>query len=136
MGFDCSRMRLAVMRLKSGELTEEDKREWILKVSKALLEGKGHGKKVPWEDESTLTPTRSSVGGECNRYQSGILAGEERADFKLERRQVSRVRRGVSLALRGVLISSFHEQLLPADLYDPAFGASVDVSFLIRSNVL
>jgi len=40
MGFDCSRMRLAVVRLKSDELTEEEKREWILRVSKALLEGK------------------------------------------------------------------------------------------------
>ena len=40
MGFDCSRMRLAVVRLKSGELTDEEKREWILKVSEALLGGK------------------------------------------------------------------------------------------------
>jgi hypothetical protein len=40
MGLDCSRMRLAVVRLKSGELTEEEKREWILKVSGALLDGK------------------------------------------------------------------------------------------------
>ena len=40
MGFDCSRMRLAVVRLKSDELTQEEKREWILRVSKALLEGK------------------------------------------------------------------------------------------------
>ena len=40
MGFDCSRMRLAVVRLKSDGLTEEEKREWILRVSKALLEGK------------------------------------------------------------------------------------------------
>ena len=32
MGFDCSRMRLAVVRLKSGELGEEEKKEWILKV--------------------------------------------------------------------------------------------------------
>jgi CRISPR/Cas system-associated exonuclease Cas4 (RecB family) len=40
MGFDCSRMRLAVVRLKSSELTEEEKEEWILKVSAALLEGK------------------------------------------------------------------------------------------------
>jgi len=40
MGFDCSRMGLAVVRLKSDELTEEEKREWILEVSKALLDGK------------------------------------------------------------------------------------------------
>jgi hypothetical protein len=43
MGFDCSRMRLAVVRLKSGELREEEKEEWILRVSAALLEGKLQG---------------------------------------------------------------------------------------------
>jgi hypothetical protein len=37
MGFDCSKMRLAVVRLKSGELSEEEKKEWILRVSEALL---------------------------------------------------------------------------------------------------
>jgi CRISPR/Cas system-associated exonuclease Cas4 (RecB family) len=37
MGFDCSKMRLAVVRLKSDELGEEEKREWILKVSGALV---------------------------------------------------------------------------------------------------
>lgn len=40
MGFDCSKMRLAVVRLKSGELSEEEKREWILRVSAALIEGR------------------------------------------------------------------------------------------------
>ncbi|HYA56416.1 MAG TPA: PD-(D/E)XK nuclease family protein [Nitrososphaerales archaeon] len=40
MGFDCSRMRLAVVRLKSDELTEEEKSEWTLRVSTALLEEK------------------------------------------------------------------------------------------------
>ncbi len=40
MGFDCSRMRLAVVRLKSGELKDQEKKEWILTVSGALLEGK------------------------------------------------------------------------------------------------
>ena len=40
MGFDCSRMRLAVVRLKSGTLTEEERGEWILKVSAALMQGK------------------------------------------------------------------------------------------------
>jgi CRISPR/Cas system-associated exonuclease Cas4 (RecB family) len=40
MGFDCSRMQLAVVRLKSGELKDEEKEEWILKISGALLEGK------------------------------------------------------------------------------------------------
>jgi PD-(D/E)XK nuclease superfamily len=38
MGFDCSKMRLAVVRLRSGELSEIEKREWILKVSDALIE--------------------------------------------------------------------------------------------------
>jgi hypothetical protein len=40
MGFDCSKMRLAVVRLKSGDLRDEEKREWILKVSAALIQGK------------------------------------------------------------------------------------------------
>src|SRR5712692_884341 len=40
MGFDCSQMRLAVIRLKSDELSREEKESWILKVSAALLEGR------------------------------------------------------------------------------------------------
>jgi len=40
MGFDCSKMRLAVVRLKSGVLGEDERREWILKVSAALMQGK------------------------------------------------------------------------------------------------
>ena len=40
MGFDCTQLQLAVVRLKSGELKEEEKKEWIVKVSGALLEGK------------------------------------------------------------------------------------------------
>jgi len=40
MGFDCSEMRLAVVRLKSGDLIGEEKQEWILKVSAALMQGK------------------------------------------------------------------------------------------------
>jgi len=40
MGFDCSSMRLAVVRLKSGELGEDEKKEWILKVSEALIGSK------------------------------------------------------------------------------------------------
>jgi PD-(D/E)XK nuclease superfamily len=40
MGFDCSRMQLAVVRLKSGELSYEEKKDWIVKISGALLEGK------------------------------------------------------------------------------------------------
>jgi len=40
MGFDCSRLQLAVVRLKSGELGEDEKRRWIAEVSGALLEGK------------------------------------------------------------------------------------------------
>ncbi len=39
MGFDCSKMRLAVVRLKSGGLGEEEKKEWILRVSGALMQG-------------------------------------------------------------------------------------------------
>jgi hypothetical protein len=40
MGFDCSRMKLAVVRLKSGDLDDEQRRQWILRVSSALLENK------------------------------------------------------------------------------------------------
>ena len=40
MGFDCSEMRLAVVRLKSGELGDEEKSEWILRVSEALIGGR------------------------------------------------------------------------------------------------
>jgi len=40
MGFDCSKMRLAVIRLRSVELSETEKREWILKVSEALVENR------------------------------------------------------------------------------------------------
>ena len=40
MGLDCSKMKLAVVRLKSGVLSEEEKRAWILLVSGALLGGK------------------------------------------------------------------------------------------------
>jgi len=37
MGFDCSGMRLAVVRLKSDEMKDQEKKEWILKVSSALM---------------------------------------------------------------------------------------------------
>ena len=40
MGFDCSQMQLAVVRLKSVELSDDEKRRWILKVSDALLGGR------------------------------------------------------------------------------------------------
>ena len=40
MGFDCSKMQLAVVRLKSGELSDDEKKDWIQRVSGALLEGK------------------------------------------------------------------------------------------------
>ena len=43
MGFDCSKMRLAVVRLKSGELGDEEKKEWILRVSEALIGDKIRG---------------------------------------------------------------------------------------------
>jgi hypothetical protein len=38
MGFDCSRMKLAVVRLKSGELNDEEKKSWMQKISRALME--------------------------------------------------------------------------------------------------
>jgi len=37
MGFDCSRVRLAVVRLRSGELGEAERKNWILKISGALV---------------------------------------------------------------------------------------------------
>lgn len=40
MGFDCSRLQLAVVRLRSAGLSEGEKKEWVLKVSGALLERK------------------------------------------------------------------------------------------------
>ena len=40
MGFDCSQMQLAVVRLKSEKLSDEEKKEWITRLSGALLEGK------------------------------------------------------------------------------------------------
>ncbi len=43
MGFDCSLMRLAVVRLRSDELSREVKEQWILRVSAALLKDKMRG---------------------------------------------------------------------------------------------
>jgi len=40
MGFDCSKLRLAIVRLRAGELAEEERRLWILSVSDALIEDK------------------------------------------------------------------------------------------------
>jgi hypothetical protein len=40
MGFDCSKMQLAVVRLRTNELDEAEKREWIVKVSDSLLANK------------------------------------------------------------------------------------------------
>ena len=37
MGFDCSKMQLAVVRLRTNQLEEVEKREWIVRVSDALL---------------------------------------------------------------------------------------------------
>ncbi len=38
MGFDCSKLRLALVRLRAQGLSEESRRAWILSVSNALLE--------------------------------------------------------------------------------------------------
>jgi PD-(D/E)XK nuclease superfamily protein len=40
MGFDCSRLRLALVRLRVGELTDEDRGLWIERVSTHLESGK------------------------------------------------------------------------------------------------
>jgi hypothetical protein len=39
MGFDCSRLRLALVRLRAGELTEEDRALWTERVSTRLESG-------------------------------------------------------------------------------------------------
>ena len=38
MGFDCSNLRLAVVRLRSGALDDGEKRDWAARVSKALMD--------------------------------------------------------------------------------------------------
>jgi hypothetical protein len=40
MGFDCSRLRLALVRVRAEELSDENKREWIELVSRELEEGR------------------------------------------------------------------------------------------------
>jgi PD-(D/E)XK nuclease superfamily len=40
MGFDCSRLRLALVRLKTGELSDEERAVWIGRVSAHLESGK------------------------------------------------------------------------------------------------
>ena len=40
MGFDCSQMKLAVVRLKVGELDERGRQEWTSRVTDALISGK------------------------------------------------------------------------------------------------
>ncbi len=37
MGFDCSKLRLAVVRVRTSELTEEERSRWILSVSGSLM---------------------------------------------------------------------------------------------------
>jgi PD-(D/E)XK nuclease superfamily len=39
MGFDCSKLRLAVVRLRVAGLSEEEKRRWIARVSDSLMAG-------------------------------------------------------------------------------------------------
>jgi CRISPR/Cas system-associated exonuclease Cas4 (RecB family) len=39
MGFDCSELRLAVVRMKTTALSDEEKREWAAKISEALMQG-------------------------------------------------------------------------------------------------
>ncbi len=40
MGFNCSRMRLAVVRLKTKALGEDEKTRWIVRISEAMLAGR------------------------------------------------------------------------------------------------
>ena len=39
MGFDCSKLRLALVRLRARELSEEERRLWTQRVSTALMDG-------------------------------------------------------------------------------------------------
>jgi len=39
MGFDCSKLKLAVVRVMSHGLSEDDRRQWTFRVSEALLKG-------------------------------------------------------------------------------------------------
>ena len=40
MGFDCSRLRLALVRLRTGELTDEERGFWIERISTSLESGR------------------------------------------------------------------------------------------------
>jgi PD-(D/E)XK nuclease superfamily len=40
MGFDCSALRLAVVRMKTDALSDEEKKGWAVRVSEALMKGK------------------------------------------------------------------------------------------------
>ncbi len=40
MGFDCSELKLAVVRVKAGELADDQKQLWLLRVSAALMEAR------------------------------------------------------------------------------------------------
>ncbi len=40
MGFDCSKLRLALVRLRAEVLSDEGRRLWVLRVSNALMEGR------------------------------------------------------------------------------------------------
>ena len=40
MGFDCSKLRLAVVRVKALDLSEDERKRWIKEVSDALMSGK------------------------------------------------------------------------------------------------
>ena len=40
MGFDCSKLRLALVRLRTAELSDEERRLWVKRVSDSLMHGK------------------------------------------------------------------------------------------------
>jgi hypothetical protein len=40
MGFDCSKLRLALVRMRAKELSDEQKRAWIVTISKYLEQGR------------------------------------------------------------------------------------------------
>ena len=82
MGFDCSRMRLAVVRLKSGEMRDEEKGEWIQRVSEALL-----ADKVKWLE--VRYPGRMKVHLLRHEPEKAEKAVASKAGYWLEEREPS-----------------------------------------------
>lgn len=80
MGFDCSVMQLAVVKLRSDELGEAEKNEWIQKVSGALMEGK-----IRELESEYLGKMKSYIfNHDLKRAEAAVLS---RAGYWLEERE-------------------------------------------------